>query len=129
MAMESDSGIAMTVAMDSGHSAHAMHDRDMASEAAATDCEHCPPVYCETAASCSAGISAGCQTDVKFGLDSRRVKLLLEDAQFDVPATCGPTIGVPAIADHDSMPSDIGFASRLPGYHPPLNLLNCVYLI
>ena len=126
MAMESDAGAA--VAMESGHSAHAMHAVDAASPDADADCGHCPPVACEADMSCDVEMSAECQTDVQCSLDNRRDKLLLNDAQFDIPVSI-TSANDHQLADHKIVSPGIRVVAYAPGYQPPLNLLNCIYLI
>ena len=124
MAMESDDAMAM----EAGHSAHAVHDEHAMSPDAETNCGHCPPAACEAAMSCDVQMSSECQTDVQCSLDSRRVKLLLKDAQYEAPPGIVATAALP-FSDHKIVPSCTRVAAHAPGYQPPLNLLNCVYLI
>jgi hypothetical protein len=125
MAMEAGAGLTE----DSGHSAHVMHDEDMASQGAEAGCGHCSPAACEPAGIFDEGMSAGCQPDVQYSLDSRRSKLVYKDSQNDPPAGIVPTIAAPAIANQVIVAPSISFVSCTPGYRRPLNLLNCVYLI
>ncbi len=74
-------------------------------------------------------MSAGCQPDVQYSLESRRIKLVYKDIQNDPPVGIAPTIAASAIADQKIIPPSAGFVSGIPGYRRPLNLLNCVYLI
>ena len=127
MAMESDAGADM--AMESGHSAHATHAVDAASPDTDAECGHCPPVACEVAMSCDVEMSVECQTDVQCSLDNRRDKLLLNDAQFDIPVSIPSAIADDQFADHKIVSPGIRVVAIAPGYQPPLNLLNCVYLI
>ena len=125
MAMEAGTGLAK----ESGHSAHVMHDEDMASQDADAGCELCPPAACVSAESCDVGMSAECHLDVQYSLDSRRIKLVYKDIQNDPPVGIAPTIAASAIADQKIIPPSASFVSGIPGYRRPLNLLNCVYLI
>jgi len=125
MAMEAGAGLAE----DSGHSAHVMHDQDMASQGAEAGCGHCSPAACESAGFFDEGMSAGCQQNVQYSLDSRRSKLVYKDSQNDPPAGIAPTNVAPAISSREIVPSGVSFESCNPGYRRPLNLLNCVYLI
>ena len=125
--MAMDEGAGMTE--ESGHSADVMHDEDMASQGAEAGCEHCLPAACELAGIFDEGMSAGCQPNVQYSLDSRRSKLVYKDSQNDPPAGIAPTIAAPAIASQEIIPSGVSFESCIPGYRRPLNLLNCVYLI
>ena len=125
MAMAAEAGLTE----DSGHSTHVMHDEDMASQGAEAGCGHCSPAACESAGNFDEGMSAGCQLDVQYSLDSRRSKLVYKDSQNDPPAGIVPTIAAPAIANQEIEPPSISFVSCIPGYRRPLNLLNCVYLI
>ena len=127
MAMESEADAAMT--MESGHSAHASHSADAASPDADEDCGHCPPAACEVAMSCDVEMSSECQPDVQCSLDGRRAKLTLKDAQFDIPLGIAPAIADASFADHKILLPGIRVVATAPGYQPPLNLLNCVYLI
>jgi len=129
MAMESDAGAPTAIAMESGHSAHAGHAVDAAGADADADCGHCPPVACEEVMSCDVEMSAECQTDVQCSLDNRRDKLLLNDAQFDIPVSITSAIADDQFADHKIVSPGIRVVAIAPGYQPPLNLLNCVYLI
>ncbi len=129
MAMESDAGADMAMAMESGHSAHAAHAVDAASPDTDADCGHCPPVACEVAMSCDVEMSVECQTDVQCSLDNRRDKLLLNDAQFDIPVSITSAIADDQLADHKIAAPGIRVLAYAPGYQPLLNLLNCVYLI
>jgi hypothetical protein len=110
MAMESDAGAAASADADA-------------------DCGHCPPVACEAVMSCDVEMSAECQTDVQCSLDNRRDKLPLNDAQFDIPVSITPAIADDQLADHKIAAPGIHVLAYAPGYQPPLNLLNCVYLI
>ncbi len=123
MAMESGTDMAM----ESGHVAHASHSTEKAGPD--RDCGHCPPAECATVMSCDVQISSACQPDVQGNLDSRRAKLILKDAQFDLPPGIARTITTTPFADHKIVPPGIYSVACLPGYQPPLNLLNCVYLI
>ena len=125
MAMESE--VATTMA--SGHAAHAMHDSVLTSANADADCGHCPPAACESVMSCDVEMSVECQADVQCSLDNRRDKLLLNDAQFDIPASITFAIADDQLADHKIASPGIRVVVIAPGYQPPLNLLNCVYLI
>ncbi len=125
MAMDAGGGMAM----ESGHSAHVMHDEDSASQGADAGCGHCSPAACESAGFFDEGMSAGCQPDVQYGLESRRSKLVYQDSQNDPPVAIAPTIAAPAIANQEIIPPSASFASGISGYRRPLNLLNCVYLI
>ena len=125
MAMEVRTGLAK----ESGHSAHVMHDEDMASQDADGGCDHCPPTACVLAESCDVGMSAGCQPDVQYSLESRRIKLVYKDIQNDPPVDIAPNIAASAIADQEIIPPSASFVSCIPGYRRPLNLLNCVFLI
>ncbi len=125
MAMAAGDGLAN----ESVDSSHVMHDADMASQDAATGCGHCPPAACVSAGSCDAGLTAGCQSDVQYSLDSRRIKLVYKDTQYDPPPGIAPTIVAAAIADQEITLPSVSFVSCIPGYRRPLNLLNCVYLI
>ena len=126
MAMESDAGAPTAIAMESGHSAHAGHAVGANADA---DCGHCPPAACEASMSCDVEMSAECQTDVQCSLDNRRDKLLLNDAQFDIPVSITSAIADDQLADHKIVSPGIRVVAIAPGYQPPLNLLNCVYLI
>lgn len=119
----------MAMAMESGHSGHALHDGDTAGSTADTKCEHCPSAACDAARFCDVEISSACHADVPCGLDNRRDKLNLKDTHFQLPVSMAPTITATPFADHNKMPPGIAVASCLPGYQPPLNLLHCVYLI
>jgi hypothetical protein len=126
MAMEH----APDMAMESGHSEHATHVEDATDLVSLdADCGHCPPVNCKSIDSGDVVISPECQPDSYFSLDSRRVKYNLKNAQFDLPASIAPPVTVPAISANKSMPSVVDLFSAVPGNRPPLNLLNCVYLI
>jgi len=125
MAMEAGAGLTE----DSGHSAHVMHDEDMASQGTDAGCGHCSPAACESAGFFDEGMSSGCQPDVQYSLDSRRSKLVYKDSQNDPPVGIAPTIAAPAIASLEIIPSGVSFESCIPGYRRPLHLLNCVYLI
>ena len=125
MEMEAGTGLAK----ESGHSAHVMHDEDMASQDADAGCELCPPAACVSAESCDVGISADCQLDVQYSLESRRIKLVYKDIQNDPPVGIAPNIAASAIAGQKIIPPSASFVSAIPGYRRPLNLLNCVYLI
>ncbi len=129
MAMESDVGAPMAIAMESGHSGHAGHAVDPASPDTDADCGHCPPVACEVAMSCNVEISAECRADMQCSLDNRRDKLLLKDAQFDIPVSITSAIADDQPADHNIVSPVIRIVAYAPGYQPPLNILNCVYLI
>jgi hypothetical protein len=124
MAMESDDGAAMD--MESAHAGHAV---DAASPDADADFGHCPPAACEAAMSCDVEMSAECQIDVQCSLDNRRDKLLLNDAQFDIPVSITSAIADDQFPDHKIVSPGIRVVATAPGYRPPLNLLNCVYLI
>ena len=125
MAMEAGTGLAK----ESGHSAHVMHDKDMASQDADAGCELFPPAACVSAESCDVGMSARCQPEVQYSLESRRIKLVYKDIQNDPPVGIAPNIAVSAIADQEIIPPSASFVSCIPGNRRPLNLLNCVYLI
>ena len=125
MAMEAGAGLTE----ESGHSAHVMHDEDSDSQGADAGCGHCSPAACESAGFFDEGMSAGCQPDVQYSLDSRRSKLVYKDSQYDPPAGIAPSIAAPAIANQEIISSSVSFVSRIPGSRRPLNLLNCVYLI
>jgi hypothetical protein len=125
MAMESDDAMAM----QTGHSAHAVHDEHAMSPGAETDCGHCPPAACEVEMSCDVEMSSECQTDVQCSLDSRRVKFLLKDAQYDPLPGIVAIAATPPFSEHRILPSPTRVAAYAPGYQLPLNLLNCVYLI
>ena len=125
MAMEAGAGLTE----ESGHSAHVMHDEDLTNQGAGAACGHCSPAACESAGFFDEGISAGCQPDVQYSLDSRRSKLVYKDSQNDPPVGIAPTIAAPVIANQVIVPPSISFVSCIPGYRRPLNLLNCVYLI
>jgi hypothetical protein len=127
MAMESEANTAM--ALDSGHSAHASHSADVASPDADEDCGHCPPAACEAAMSCDVEMSSECRPDAQCSLDGRRAKLTLKDAQFDFPIGIAPAVANAPFADHNIMLPGIRVVAHAPGYQPPLNLFNCVYLI
>ena len=123
MAMES--GAEMD--MGSGHAAHAMH----AGETAGTDadCGHCPPAACQDVESCIVEMSSGCQPDEPRIQDSRRAKLTLKDAPPDLPGSIAPAVIAVPFTDHRTVPSVIAYVAYEPGYQPPLNLLNCIFLI
>lgn len=123
MAMES--GAAMD--MDSGHSAHVMHDGETSD--AGADCSHCPPAACQAVDSCGVAMSSSCQPDVQCSQDKRRVKVVLEDAPPDLPPGIVPPIVAAPLDAHRTVPPGIGLVACVPGYQPPLNLLNCVFLI
>ena len=125
MAMGAPAGLVK----ESGHSAHVMHDEDMASQDADAGCGHCPPAARVSAESCDVRMSAGCQPAVQYSLDSRRIKLVYNDTQNDPPVGIAPTIAASAIADQEKVQPSVSFVSCTPGYRRPLNLLNCVYLI
>ena len=125
MATEAGTGLAE----ESGHSAHVMHDEDMASQDADAGCELCPPAACVSAESCDVGMSAECQLDVQYNLESRRNKLVYNGIQNDPPVGIAPNIAASAIADQEIIPPSASSVSCFPGYRRPLNLLNCVYLI
>jgi hypothetical protein len=128
MAMESDAGILV----ESGHSAHVMHDGHTANPdnvEAGLDCEHCPPSACESSASCDIVMSSDCQPDVQCSLNNRRTDCSIQDAPTDPPDDITQVVDVAAFADMRKLPTGIEFLSFIPGDQPPLNLLNCVYLI
>lgn len=127
MAMEMAPDQAMT--METGHSDHAAHTTSPGDMHTDADCEHCPPAVCETAGSCDVAMSPECQPDVQSSLDSRRTKPAIKDAQFDLPVGVAAAVAVSVIADHRIEPPGVDVASRVPGAQPPLNLLNCVFLI
>ena len=131
MAMES--GAAAPLAMASGHSAHSSHAADNTSSDAAADCGHCPPAACESAMSCDVEMSSECQPDVQCSLDSRRAKLILKDVQYDlqpdIVATLATTIGANTFAGRKTVLPGIRVTAYVPGLQPPLNLLNCTFLI
>jgi len=131
MTMESDGAMeaAIEAAMESGHSAHVLHDGDTASPDEMADCEHCPPATCQPAESCAVEMSSGCQPEVQCSLDSRRSKLTVKNAPSDLPLGMAPAIVAAPLAAHKMVPPGIDFANYLPGNRSPLNLLNCVYLI
>lgn len=124
MAMES--GADAPMAMASGHSTHAA---DKASPDVDADCGHCPPAACEVAMSCDVEMSSECQPDVQCPLDSRRVRLILKDLQYDLQPDVAATIVTTTFAGQKTVPPGIRVATYVPGYQPPLNLLNCIYLI
>lgn len=124
MAMEPAADAPM--AMASGHSAHAA---DEASPDADADCGHCPPAACEVAMSCDVEMSSECQPDVQCSLDSRRAKLILKDVQYDLQPDIVATIATTTFAGHKTVPPGVHVTAYVPGYRPPLNLLNCIYLI
>ena len=123
MAMES--GAEMD--MESGHSTHVTGAGEMAS--AGAGCGHCPPAACEAIGSCVIEISPICQPDVQCSQDNRRTKPALRDAPSDLPAGIVPASVTAALACHDIVPRGINVFACVPGYRPPLNLLNCVFLI
>ncbi|RLA33000.1 MAG: hypothetical protein DRR11_06665 [Gammaproteobacteria bacterium] len=125
MAMESE--VATTMASD--HAAHAMHDSVLTSPDADADCDHCPPAACDAVMSCDVKMSVECQADVQCSLDNRRDKLLLNDGQFDIPVSINSAIADDQLIDYKITSPRIRIVATAPGYQPPLNLLNCVYLI
>ena len=125
MAMEAGAGLAK----ESGHAAHVMHDEHMASPDADEGCGHCPPTARALAESCDVRMSAGCEPAVQYSLDSRRIKLVYYDTQYDPPVGIAPTIAASAIADQEIKQPSVSFLFCTPGYRRPLNILNCVYLI
>jgi hypothetical protein len=127
MAMEP--GADAPMAMASGHSAHSSHAVDEASPDADADCGHCPPAACEVAMSCDVKMSSECQPDVQCSLDSRRAKLILEDVQYDLQPDIAATIAATTFAGHEIVPPGVRVTAYVPGLQPPLNLLNCIYLI
>jgi hypothetical protein len=74
-------------------------------------------------------MSAGCQPDVQYSLDSRRIKLVYKDMQNDPPVGIAPSIAAAEIADQEIILPSVSFVSCIPGHRRPINLLNCVYLI
>ena len=124
MAMESVADAPM--AMESGHSAHTAVEDSLDADA---DCGHCPPAACEVAMSCDVEMSSECQPDVRCSLDSRRTKLILKDVQYDLQPEIAATIATTTFAGHKTVPSGMRVTAYVPGYQPPLNLLNCIYLI
>ncbi len=127
MAMESNAGVNM--AMESGHAAHAMNHGDATTPDVDTDCGHCPPAACEAVTSCDVEMSSGCQRDVECSLDSRRAKLILKDAQYDIPMGIAAPIAMSPFVNHKIVAPGNFSVACLPGNQSPLNLLNCVYLI
>jgi len=122
MAMES--GADTIMAMESGHAAHAAASSDTDG-----DCGHCPPVACEVVMSCDVEMSSECRADLQCTLDNRRVKLTLNDAQYDFPPDIAPAITDASSIDPDIVAPGIHVVAYAPGYQAPLNILNCVYLI
>jgi len=131
MAMESGAGNHV----DSGHSgqsAHVTHDGHTANPDnadAVSDCEHCPPAACESAASWDIATSSACQPDVQSSPNNRRTECSIQDAPTDPPGDIVQVADVAAFAEARKLPTGIELLSFVPGYRPPLNLLNCVYLI
>jgi hypothetical protein len=127
MAMESADATAPT--MESGYINHAKHHGDAATPGTDADCDHCPPAACEAAMSCGAEMSSACELDVRCSLDNRRSKLVLKDVRFDLQPGIASTVIAAPLAEHYFASPRIRIAALKPGYQPPLNLLNCVYLI
>lgn len=125
MAMESGA----EMAMQSGHGAHAGHGADTASPDTGADCDHCPPAACVVDMSCNVEMSSECQPEVQCSLDSRRDKTILKDVQHDFPPGIAANIATAPFAVHSILLPGIRAVAHAPGYRPPLNLLNCVYLI
>ena len=74
-------------------------------------------------------MSSICEPNVQFVPDGRRDNFTPKDAPQDLPASVAPAINSYSFASHEWMPPGIRIESFLPGYQPPLNLLNCIYLI
>lgn len=125
MAMESGA----EMAMESVQSAHAAHGADTASPDTGADCDHCPPAACVVDMSCNVEMSSECQPEVQCSLDSRRAKTILKDVQYDFPPGIAANIATAPLADHSILLPGIRAVAPAPGHQPPLNLLNCVFLI
>ena len=128
MAMESGAG----KHVDSSHSAHVVHDAHTVNPdnaEAGLDCDHCPPAACESAASWDIAMSSACQPDVQSSPNNRRTECSLQDAPTEPPNDIIQVVDVAAFAEARKLPIGVELVSFVPGYQPPLNLLNCVYLI
>jgi len=56
-------------------------------------------------------------------------KCQLNARQFDIPLSITSAIADDQLTDHKIAAPGIRVLAYAPGYQPPLNLLNCVYLI
>ena len=74
-------------------------------------------------------MSSVCDPNVQLAPDGRRVILTLKDSPQDLPFSVAPAINSFSYANHEWTPPGIKIESFLPGYQPPLNLLNCIYLV